>query len=112
MRLRILLQAILLAFTLTLFGGALHAQNHVGGIKKVSEQNHLTTYTVRLVELSDETAARRLENGLLEKEGFVSANANFNENLVTLVVKPGIEPKLIGEVIDFWGFTVAKSFED
>ena len=102
----------ILVFLLGLSGSWVMAQQHLGGIKKTDTSDHLVTYEVQLVALHSETAADRLEAGLLDKQGFVSAEAKVSERRITLVVKPVISPADIADVLDYLGYDVAKTIDE
>ncbi len=112
MRVKYLLPSLALVLLLSFAGKTVHAQHHLGGIKKVEEADHLVTYDIRVERMDGASEARRLENGLLEKQGIVQADADAQQRVVRVVVKPIIDPKILESIVDYHGFVVSKSFDE
>ncbi len=88
------------------------SQNYEGGIRQIDNGTGLVTYEIKLVSLSSPAEESRLGNAFLQKEGFVSVESSFEDNLCTVVALQPVRKNELADVVRFAGFEVAKSFEE
>lgn len=80
------------------------------GIRESASDAKTITYQIRLEEDVDEQQATWLDAKMAEKEGILTAQTDASTDICTVRVLRAIRKSDLQDVVDFAGFSVAKSF--